>query len=68
MASGAAVPLSPRTAAVLQAAYGEPPRAAVRRPGAGVALRDLAAGINCADMRYLFDRYGEARADAAPNA
>ena len=64
MASGAAMPLSPRTVALLQSSYGEP-RAAVRRPGAGVTLRDLATGINCADLRYLFDRYGEARADAA---
>ena len=62
MASDAAMPLSPRTAARLQS-YGEP--RVVRRPGAGVALRDLATGLNSADLHYLFDRYGEARANAA---
>ena len=59
MASGAAAPMAPRTAPQ------QPYQGAPRRPGAGVALRDLAPDLNTADLRYLFDRYGEARPLAA---
>jgi hypothetical protein len=60
MASGAATPTAPRTAPQ------QPYQGAVpRRPGAGVALRDLAPDLNNADLRFLFDRYGQARPLAA---
>ena len=57
MASVFAMPVAPRTAPQHAAPSGG--RAAAQRPGAGVELDDLAPDLSSADLRFLFDRYGE---------